>query len=345
MAPHLLPKTRAQIVALCENGASIYKIAHQFLQLHNIRIHPSTISRICKRYCKTRSFYSSNSKAGRPRVLKHADARFAMLQMARTRGSSVAKIQREYFPEVSANTVRRCLRKLGIYAYARRRVPFLNSHHQRGRLAWATDHAAWLERDWRRVIFSDESKFNLFGSDGRRYVWRRQGQEYNPRYTQKMVEHGGGSVMVWGCITRNGPGRLHLIEGRMTARVYTQILEEELLGTLANYHLSKRSVLFQHDNDPKHTAKHTTKWLANKSLSTFPWPSNSPDMNIIEHVWDYLDRQVHLRSPPPQNTKELYTMLKEEWNCIPMDFINQLYDSMPRRLDELIVAKGGNTHY
>ena len=345
MAPHLSKETRAQIVALRENRASIYKIAHHFLQLHNLRIHPSTISHICTRYCKTRSFYSNNSRAGHPRKLKQADARFAMLQMARAQGGSIAMIQREYFPEVSADTVRRRLRELGIQAYACRRVPFLSSRHRRARLAWATDHAAWTEREWRRVIFSDESKFNVFGSDGCRYVWRQQGQEYDPCYTQKMVKHGGGSVMVWGCITHNGPGHLYLIKGHMTAWVYTQILGEALLGTLADHHLSKRSIIFQHDNDPKHTAKHTATWLANKSLPLLDWPSNSPDMNIIEHVWDYLDHQVHSQSPLPQSTKQLWAILKEEWDCIPTDFIHSLYDSIPCRLDELVLAKGGNTHY
>jgi IS30 family transposase len=78
MTRHLSPEVRAQIVALRNHGATIYKIAAQ------LRIHPSTVSRTCKHYSKTRSFYSNNARAGRPRKLNQADARFAALQMART---------------------------------------------------------------------------------------------------------------------------------------------------------------------------------------------------------------------------------------------------------------------
>jgi hypothetical protein len=73
---------------------------------------------------------------------------------------------------------------------------------------WAESHCYWEDENWGAVVFSDESKFNLFGSDGRQWCWREPGQANNARYTKKL-KHGGGNMMVWGCITRHGVGRLH----------------------------------------------------------------------------------------------------------------------------------------
>ena len=55
--------------------------------------------------------------------------------------------------------------------------------------------------DWKLVIFSDELKFNSFGSDGHWWCWRKPGEEFNKRYVRKEVKHGGGNMMVWGCVT------------------------------------------------------------------------------------------------------------------------------------------------
>ena len=68
----------------------------------------------------------------------------------------------------------------------------------KARLKFARTHLDWSVADWGRVLWSDESKFNLFSSDGIRYVRRPLGQRNNPKYQVPTVKHGGGSVMVWG---------------------------------------------------------------------------------------------------------------------------------------------------
>jgi hypothetical protein len=74
-------------------------------------------------------------------------------------------------------------------------------------------HQNWTEKDWQSVIFSDEKKFNLFGSDGLQWCRRGVGEEFNAKNVRKEVKHGGGSIMVWGCITSKGYGELHLVDG------------------------------------------------------------------------------------------------------------------------------------
>ena len=96
--------------------------------------------------------------------------------------------------------------------------------------------------------------------------------EYNPKNTIPTVKHGGGNLMLWGCFSAKGTGRLHRIEGRMNGAMYREILGDNLLPSVT----VGRGWFFQHDNDPKHTAKATKEWLKNKHVKVLEWPSQSP---------------------------------------------------------------------
>ena len=105
---------------------------------------------------------------------------------------------------------------------------------------------------WNHVLWSDETKINLFGSDGVKRVWRQPGKEYKDKCVLPTVKHGGGSVMVWGCMSAAGTGELQFIEGTMNANMYCDILKHSMIPSLRR--LGRRAV-FQHYNDPKHTSK------------------------------------------------------------------------------------------
>ena len=94
-------------------------------------------------------------------------------------------------------------------AYAHHNVAFITKSQQRRQVDWAEKPCYWMKEDWCAVVFSDESKFNLFGSDGREWCWRKPREGLDPRYTKKNVTHGGRHIMVWGCITCHSVGRLH----------------------------------------------------------------------------------------------------------------------------------------
>lgn len=129
--------------------------------------------------------------------------------------------------------------------------------------------------------------------------------------------------MVWGCISIVGPGRLYRIDGTMNSQKYVSILKDNLLPSIKEHGFKRKQVYFQQDNAPKHAPKHTSKftksWLEKKKLAVLLWPPNSPDMNIIEHVWDHLDRMVRARDPLPRNKQQLWAALQEEWEAIRMD--------------------------
>jgi transposase len=88
---------------------------------------------------------------------------------------------------------------------------------------------------------------------------------------------------------------------------------------------------FQPDNNPKHTAKTMQEWLRDKSLNVFEWPSQSPDLNPIEHLWR--DLQIAVQRHSPSNLTDLEKICREEWEKLPKCRCAKLVASYPRRLD------------
>ncbi len=87
---------------------------------------------------------------------------------------------------------------------------------------------------------------NLFGSDGVKRVWWKPGEEYKDKCVLPTVKHGGGSVMVWGCMSAAGTGELQFIEGTINANMYCDIVKQSMIPSLRR--LGHRAV-FLHDND------------------------------------------------------------------------------------------------
>ena len=98
--------------------------------------------------------------------------------------------------------------------------------------------------------------------------------------------------MLWGCFSAKGTGRLHRFEGRMNGAMYWKILANNLLPSVRALEMG-RGWVFQHDNDPKHTAKATKEWLKRKHIKVL----ESPDLHPIENLWRELKLRVAKRQP------------------------------------------------
>ena len=99
------------------------------------------------------------------------------------------------------------------------------------------------------------------------------------------------------------------------------------------------------DNDPKHTSKLATKWFKDNNIQVQVWPAQSPDLNPIKHLWVHLKNRLKEYSRPPKGVHELWERVAEEWNKITPKICQHLIESMPRRIQAVIKAKGGHTKY
>ena len=163
---------------------------------------------------------------------------------------------------------------------------------------------------------------------------------------KQTLKHGGGSVMVWGCMTFFGLGELQRINGIMDQYMYRSILEDKLLKTVENMPFEVNEVIFQQDRDPKHTAKSVKKWLETQQFTLLEWPAQSPDLNPIENLWSYLKSHIYNSYDSPASSLDiLWERIDEQWQKIQPDYFETLANSMPRRIKEVMNAKGLWTKY
>ncbi|GFV31497.1 transposable element Tcb2 transposase [Trichonephila clavipes] len=103
--------------------------------------------------------------------------------------------------------------------------------------------------------------------------------------------------------------------------------------------------ILMYDNSRPHRANLVEDSLFEEGIVRMEWPTCSPNMNPIDHVWDALGRRVAGRQPPPQTLQELERALLEEWDRIPQLVISSLIDSMPQRCSTLLAVRGNHTPY
>ena len=209
----------------------------------------------------------------------------------------------------------------------------LTARHRAVRLQFAQRHFRWGRQQWARVLFSDESRFNLSHHDGRIRVFRRRGERF--------ADNWGGSVMVWGGITGRRKTNLIVVQGNLNAQGnINQILQPEAVPFFQRH----GPAILMHDNARPHVARICRQFLNRNDVNVLPWPALSPDMDPMEHIWDYLGRKVRARGNV-HNLRDLDNALIQELNNISNVDIRRYVRSMRGRLSACINSWGCHTRY
>ncbi|KAF7761103.1 hypothetical protein Agabi119p4_10512 [Agaricus bisporus var. burnettii] len=217
-----------------------------------------------------------NMKGGRPAKLSPQDKRGIIHQI--TTGQLDNAVQgAQYINNIISHpvhpqTVQNVLKKHSFRAVVKQKRPLLRQHHRKERLRFAKYHENWTVEDWKRVLWSDETKINRIQSDGRVYTWKQSGEELSDRITTPTVKHGGGNnLMVWGCMGWEGVGMLTEVQGIMDAEQYCEILSGGVVESFEKLGMEEGERIFQQDNDPKHMAKRTDKWFEDNNIKVLSW--------------------------------------------------------------------------
>ena len=189
--PRLNPNQRIQALTMLARGDNVINVSRTF------GCHRNTIIRLRQRFQQTGGV-TDRRRSGRPRVTNPRTDRSITMTHLRRRFQTATSSARQY--GISKQTVLRRLRQAR--QPIRQREPYvgqvLTACHRAARLQWAQQHFRLGRQQWARVLFSDESSFNLSHDDGRIRVFRRRGERFADNCLIERDRFGGGSVMVWG---------------------------------------------------------------------------------------------------------------------------------------------------
>ncbi|GFY14107.1 transposable element Tcb2 transposase [Trichonephila clavipes] len=303
-----------------------------------LNVSRSVVQRLWDEY-QSEDSVSRSPVPGPPRATTPAEDRFLALSARRRRTTTVPQLVADHFQasgrRISATTVRNRLHNAGLYA--RRPVVCvpLNGRQRRNRLCWAREHVSWTQQQWASVLFTDESRFTMESDSGRLLIWREQRTRYHQSNTVERHSYRGGGILVWAGISLGGHTDLHVFHGgTVTGLRY----RDEILDPYVRPYAAAigNDFILMDDNARPHRARIVEEYLEDHGLERMEWPARSPDLNPIEHLWDYLGREVAALNPPPRSLHELKQFLLCVWSSLPIPVSDNLINSMGNRCRQCI---------
>ncbi|GFT99657.1 transposable element Tcb1 transposase [Trichonephila clavipes] len=283
------------------NGGKEERIQLEVSEEHGIA--QSVICRLWKRF-QDNGNVSRCYSTGRPRVTTLTEDPYLAVTAKRNRRSTASDLSRQLSSAtstiVSRQTVYRRLGHIGVYAHRPVRCVPLTATHCRLRLTWSRERALWTTQQWSYVMFSDESRFSLQSDSRRTLIWRVPGTRYHQENTIERHRYGGAGWLVWGGIILGFRTDLHVQSVTMTGHIYRDVILEQHVRLFRG--AMGAEFLFTDDNARPHRANIVDECFQSEDITRMGWPAYSPDLNLIEHVWDMFGRRIEARQPSHLST-------------------------------------------
>ncbi|GFY31175.1 transposable element Tc3 transposase [Trichonephila clavipes] len=269
----------------------------------------SIVSRLWRQFQTTGTAIRKFS-SGRPRGTTPADDRYIVLQARRNR--------RQTAGEIARHTTQVTGRPISRFTVACTVVVCLHDLY--------------------------ESRFSLSSDSHRILIWRERGSRNHPSNIIERDRYGGRGVLVWGGIMLGSRTDLHIFDaGSVNGTRYCNEILLPYVGLFRGAMCLQ--FLFMDDNAPCHRTVATEQLLESEDIERMDWPARSPDLNPIEHVWDFLGRRLAARTLPPVMIRELQLALQDEWAAVPQQLIDTLILSMGRRCETYLAVRGDHIPY
>lgn len=330
------PIDRARVIVHALEGCSYGVI------MQKTGFHKSFVERWAQRVHSSKIKLPDLQRMGRPHKLTPAQAKKLIKMVVGKRHCSSRRTEarlrtEKQVPNVCYRTIQNYLHNQQLHPFHRRKCPRLNDFKKLCRRRFSRGHR---KTAWDYVLFTDEKQFSRYANINNKndIIWAYSADAV-PAYE---VLQGGPKLMVWAGMSSRGVTPLFRIEGNLESSQYVKILERVALPAAAKL-FRRRKWLFIQDNSKVHTSKLSERWLQKHMrfhLPKVPLPANSPDLNVIENLWAYVQDQLNLRRF--KTVSGLYKSLKQIWAAIPKKLLKHLAQDMPRRLGLVRKAKGGN---
>ena len=251
--------------------------------------------------------------------------------------------------DLPEQTARDYLHRGGLKGCRPARKPLMSLVNQLKRQQWVRQ---WVAYDFNEVLFTDEKKW-VCVNKGPQWVWRPVGARNQPKYCVPTKQaSGGGSVMVWGAISRKRTYPLIRIESTLNGQGHADLLNNFFKqwsvtpdgrpkGSRASR--PRSPWVFQWDNAAIHRSNVAEAMLSKWKVQVLPWPTQSPDLSPVENLWSLVSRK--LRGQVFSNTDLLWAAVQREWNAVTPETLGKLCDSMPSRLQAVCKSHGYPTRY
>lgn len=243
------------------------------------------------------------------------------------------------------HTLQAALHREGYHRRIARKKPLLTEAHKAARLQWAQEHVNWSDRQWQRVLWTDEASIRC-GYFGQIYVTRRADEAFaEDCLVARFRKY--SACMIWGCIGSDGPKQCFVFDqGSINGEVYrSQVVP--LISSIAQQHqrdsLFQQSAVVMQDNASIHKAIATLELFKQLDIELLCWPANSPDLNPIENIWCLLKHRIGRHFPTTKET--VMAAIRLEWSQLTSSDISRACQSMRERCQAVIDANGGHTRW